>query len=101
MRRSPALSGGRSVEYVDGRVKSGRVETVGRPRCTQKSVGIRELTPRISTVVIPYRDDSTKARLAAETERFCANRWEIGNFGLLQSVIDGCDGRGAVKRPAR
>src|SRR4051794_24569484 len=70
MRRSRVPSGDRFAENVDGRVKPGRDETVGRPRCTQKSVGIRELTPRISAVVIPYREDSTKARLAAGTARF-------------------------------
>jgi hypothetical protein len=47
-------------------------------------------------IVIPYRDDSTKARLEAGAAVFSASRWEIGNFGLLQSVkmmvvTGGCD----------
>jgi hypothetical protein len=33
-------------------------------------VGIRWLTPRISTIAIPYRGGSTKARLAAGTAAF-------------------------------
>ena len=40
------------------------------PRYTQESVGIRELTPRISTIVIPYRGDSRKTRLTAGTATF-------------------------------
>src|SRR6267154_2293399 len=32
------------------------------PSCTQDCVGIRRVTPRISTIAIPYRDGSTKAR---------------------------------------
>jgi hypothetical protein len=48
-------------------------------------------------IVIPYRDGSTKARLeAGAAVASPKSRWEIGNFGLLQSVkmmvvTGGCD----------
>jgi hypothetical protein len=37
---------------------------------TQECVEIRRITPRISTIAIPYGDGSTKARLAAGTAAF-------------------------------
>src|SRR5258708_30706285 len=45
-------------------------------------------------IAIPYRDGSTKARLAAERQRFCASRWENKQFRAF-SVRErhGYDGR--------
>jgi len=38
-------------------------------------------------IAIPYRDGSTKARLEVGNRGYpFASRWEISNFGLLQSV---------------
>src|ERR1700728_1716740 len=39
-------------------------------RCTQECVGVGGLAPRISTIAIPYRDGSTKARWAMGTAAF-------------------------------
>jgi hypothetical protein len=86
-RTSEARSGDLAAKDVDGRVKPGHDEKnkaeAGSPafaagvqkgcpdaRRTRKSVGIRWFTPRISMIVIPYRDGSTKARRAVERRVF-------------------------------
>src|SRR3984893_12632008 len=62
--------------------------------CTQECVGIRWLTPRISTIAIPYRDGSTKARLAAGTAAYLRKPLGDRQFRAF-SVRDepGLDGR--------
>jgi hypothetical protein len=78
---------------VDGRDKPG-------PRYTQKSVGIRWLTPRISTIAIPYRDGSTKARLAAGTAAFlCVPLGDRQFRAFSVREVDGYDGRVRISAP--
>ena len=65
---------GRAKPGHDGRAGAGANDVAEKvplePRRTQECVGISGLAPRISTIAIPYRDGSTKARLAAGTVAF-------------------------------
>jgi hypothetical protein len=73
-----------------GRMKPGCGETTQGPRRTQKCVGIRWLTPRISTIAIPYRDGSTKARLAAGTAAFLRKPlgdWQFRAFSVRETMV--------------
>src|SRR6202051_235681 len=73
---------------------NGAKEFPWKPCCTQECVGIGGLAPRISTIAIPCRGGSTKARLARGTATFLRKPLGDRQFRSF-SVRDeaGLDGR--------
>src|SRR5512133_1631346 len=69
---------------------------------TQKSVGIRGLNPRISTIAIPYRGGSRKHTVGSGSSKLPAEAvGRQSDFGLFQSVKREVWTGGCLVRPAR